>query len=147
MSSPAAIRADQPLFVAVTAELLDTGLAVRFRARGTSMRPAIEDGDLMTVAPVDEAAIRIGDVVLFRQGQRPIAHRVRRIVAGGPGRVALVLRGDANGADDAPIEPAQVLGRVVAIERRRQPDFVSRWWTRMRGRRPKWLMADGDGQC
>ena len=82
------------------------------------MRPAIEDGDLITVGPVGEDAIRPGDVILYRRGRRPIAHRVQRVVVDADGAVAVVARGDGKAADDAPIALEQVLGRVVAVESR-----------------------------
>jgi hypothetical protein len=46
MRSPASSR-----FVDVSCDLLGGGYAVRFRASGGSMRPAICDGDVVTVAP------------------------------------------------------------------------------------------------
>jgi len=103
-------------FLDVTMRLLEEGLSVRFRANGSSMRPAIEDGDLITVGPVGEDAIRPGDVILYRRGRRPIAHRVQRVVVDADGAVAVVARGDGKAADDAPVALDQVLGRVVAVE-------------------------------
>jgi hypothetical protein len=115
----AAGTGDQSLFLDVTVGLLEGGLSVRFCARGCSMRPAIKDGDLITVAPLGEGAIRPGEVILYRRDRRPIAHRVQRVIVDAEGGVAVVARGDAKAADDAPVALEQVLGRVVAVERRR----------------------------
>ena len=106
-----------PEFTALTADLLGTGHALRFRARGGSMHPFIKDGDVIEVQPISAVAIRRGDVVFCRNGGgRVVAHRVIR-VRSESGRVALVIRGDALACPDGLISPEQVLGRVVALER------------------------------
>ena len=92
------------------ASLARTG-RLRLRVTGTSMLPAIRPGDVLRVQRCDAGSLRPGEVVLFQQGERLFAHRaVRR------GTYALALRGDTLDADDAP--ERQVLGKVIAIERR-----------------------------
>jgi signal peptidase I len=104
------------VFVDLSERLLRNGQLVRFRARGDSMAPTIEDGDRLTVGPADPAGIRPGDIILFNQTERPIVHRVVAVLKGGDGGVVVVARGDAKKSDDAPINPRQILGKVVAIE-------------------------------
>jgi len=111
-------RRDGAIFVDLCAQLLGEGRSVRFRAEGTSMLPTILDGDLITVGPVERDSIRSGDIILFHQHRRPIVHRVTEIRRTGDGGYLVVARGDGKAADDAPIEPRQILGRIVAIERR-----------------------------
>ena len=48
----------------VSCDLLAGGYAVRFRASGGSMRPAICDGDVVTVAPGATATLVPGKVVV-----------------------------------------------------------------------------------
>jgi len=94
------------------ASLARTG-RLRLRVTGSSMLPAIRPGDVLRVERCDAGALSPGEVVLYRRGERLFAHRaVRR------GPPSLALRGDTLDADDAPVEAGQVLGRVVAIERR-----------------------------
>ena len=80
-----------------------------------SMRPHLQPGDLVVVRPTDPANLAVGDVVTFqpRSGDPTlITHRITAI-ASVDGQVAsLTTQGDANGAPDAPIVPAQVMGRV-----------------------------------
>ncbi|MBN1670758.1 MAG: nucleotidyltransferase family protein [Kiritimatiellae bacterium] len=104
-------------FGALCKDLLAEGNAVRFRARGASMAPAIRDGDLITVAPVSPAAVRRGDVLLYRTGAgRLAAHRVtRRAVRGGV--VTFTTRKDAGPRPAEQVAAAQVLGRAVACRR------------------------------
>jgi signal peptidase len=80
-----------------------------------SMRPTIEPGDLIVVKPVPVDEVQIGDVVTFQpvsDDPTVITHRVvaKTFVSG---ETMLVTRGDANGADDEPIEAEQVRGRLV----------------------------------
>lgn len=122
---------DSARFMQVVEELLRHGHSVRFRAHGASMTPAIRDGEVITVAPVGSAEIRIGDVVLYRHGGGALAHRVVRVRSSGGQLVELVPRGDAADLCDAPIAPMRVLGRVVAVER---AGVLSRGWSRALGR-------------
>src|SRR5262245_39879461 len=95
-------------------ELLRSGHAIRFRASGPSMAPAIQDGDLLTIDP--GPCIRRGDVVLFDAGRGPTAHRVVGVAEPHELRV----RGDAPGSDTEVVELQEVLGRVVRVERNGQ---------------------------
>jgi signal peptidase I len=97
--------------------LLSGGHSVRFRAPGWSMHPTIRNGEIITVAPLGESPIQVGDVVLYRRGRAAIAHRVIRVQSASGRSGAFVLRGDAALSCDRPIQLAQVLGRVLAIER------------------------------
>jgi hypothetical protein len=102
------------LFVELTTSLLEAGSQVRFRATGSSMHPAIQHADHVTVAPLAGAIAR-GDVLLCRQGRGPTAHRVVGIRHGATAR--LILRGDNTDTCDAPVRSAHVLGRVIATRR------------------------------
>lgn len=97
--------------------LIERGTSVRFRAKGFSMRPFIQDGDLITVSPLRDYPIRVGDVVLYKTvDNRPIIHRVirkRKI----DGRAVFFIKGDATFGEPEEIDTERVLGRVTAIER------------------------------
>jgi hypothetical protein len=80
------------------------------------MYPSIRDGELITVGPVDGDAIVRGDVLLCRNGNRVLAHRVVAITGRGGARV-LRLRGDAKLACDAPIAVNHVIGKVESVRR------------------------------
>jgi hypothetical protein len=68
------------MFVQLITELLQGGFAVKFKACGRSMQPTIYEGETITVEPTDPVNVREGDIVLYRQNSRIIAHRVLRIV-------------------------------------------------------------------
>ncbi|HYW73667.1 MAG TPA: hypothetical protein VE961_21775 [Pyrinomonadaceae bacterium] len=60
-------------------EKLQAGETVSFRPRGSSMSPKIKSGQLCTVAPVDHAAIRTGDIVLCKVRGNEYLHLVKAI--------------------------------------------------------------------
>ncbi len=55
---------------------LAAGKTVRFRPHGDSMSETIRPGELCTVEPIGERAVREGDVVLCEVGGRVVLHRV-----------------------------------------------------------------------
>ena len=132
------IMRDAGLFVSALELVLERGHRVRFRAEGISMLPTIGDGDTITVAPSDRRAIRRGDIVLYRHGVRVIAHRIVEVRGTWPTAITFVPRGDGTSANDPPIAPAQILGRVVRIERRLMSAGVRAVVARVRGWHRRW---------
>ena len=102
----------------LSAELLGGGYEVRFRAPGQSMHPVIREGDALIVRPVSPEAVRKGDIILYRWPQGVIAHRVVAVDKADGGKNRLLTRGDAAGAPVEAVTPDQVLGKVVAAERK-----------------------------
>ncbi|HEX6099526.1 MAG TPA: S24 family peptidase [Thermoanaerobaculia bacterium] len=94
----------------VIVDLLASGHAVQFQARGDSMYPLIRDADYLHVEPCD--VVRVGDVVLVLAERGLTAHRVVVVV----GEV-VVTRGDNAPADDDPVPREKVLGKVTAVIR------------------------------
>jgi signal peptidase I len=104
-------------FCELARQILAQGNSLRFRAVGMSMRPMIQNGDLLEVIPVRKEDIRLGDVLLYEHAAGLLfAHRVVRIVDN-QGEQAFLLQGDAVRAVDGNILPHQILGRVIGIER------------------------------
>jgi RimJ/RimL family protein N-acetyltransferase len=85
---------------------------LRFAAWGRSMWPLLRPGDTAIAEPLDGAP-REGDVLVFRTGERFIAHRFIGFWPDG----RLRLHGDFALDEDPPLAPESALGRVVAIER------------------------------
>ena len=86
--------------------------------RGRSMQGTFRPGDALVLKPTPLAAIRPGDVVIFR-GSRPagnpadVVHRVISLSEAG-----LVTRGDANRfIDNEPVRAEDLRGRVIHRER------------------------------
>jgi signal peptidase len=119
----------------LSAELLSLGCGVRFRAPGTSMHPTIRHMDLITVEPVAPNNLKRGDIILYRLQNGFIAHRIVNIEEQNGCGLTFIVRGDGSTACDAPVKEAQVLGKVVSLERNhRRIDPYSlkvRLWTRL----------------
>src|SRR5947208_13531339 len=110
------------MFNEITAELLRRGNRVRFRAAGASMQPTIEDGELITVAPVGPGSVKRGDILLYQNERGVVAHRVVGVVKGtvtinGGDSPPYLIRADASVSCDPPVAREQVIGRVVAVQR------------------------------
>jgi signal peptidase I len=104
-------------FIDIVTDLLRHGHRVRFRAKGGSMHPTIREGEPITVAPARPAAIRRGDVILYRSVRGVIAHRVASVARRPDGTRLFVPRGDASATCDEPVGESAVLGAVTAVER------------------------------
>jgi uncharacterized repeat protein (TIGR01451 family) len=102
-------------FAAVCEALLQRGVEVKFRAEGQSMQPNILDGDSIVVTPVDRLTLQPGEIALTRRDGEFRAHRV---VARDGATGAIVTRGDSGQQND--VAGAEIIGRVVAIERGRR---------------------------
>ncbi|MCU0561194.1 MAG: S24/S26 family peptidase [Desulfobacterales bacterium] len=99
---------------------------MRFRAPGRSMHPTIRENEAVIVAPASASSLAVGDIVLCRSGDKITAHRLVGIdsdeVEVSPAAAAqpirFTTRGDACIKCDPPVSPEQLLGKVVAVERR-----------------------------
>jgi signal peptidase I len=97
-------------------EILKSGHELRMETVGGSMLPALRGGDIIVVRPAGAADVTIGDVVVFRQVDTLVAHRLVG-KSGVNGRTILVTKGDLLPHADQPLPADKVLGKVVAIQR------------------------------
>lgn len=80
---------------------------------GISMNPTLRRGDVAIIdKKVIPEAIRVGDIVKFREGPLQVVHRVVSIHSDGEGR-SFITRGDNNPRDDPPIRADELEGRVI----------------------------------
>jgi signal peptidase I len=95
----------------------------RIRVEGASMWPTLHAGDELVFVQTND--VRVGDIVVARQSNSLVAHRVVRA----EGKVILT-RGDAMRRADRPTAIELVLGRVTEVFRdgSRVPDY--KWSTR-----------------
>jgi len=95
---------------------LRQGRSVQFTISTLSMSPILMPGDRVLVCGKNADELSIGDIVLARAGDAWLAHRLiaRRVQNG---RVFLVTQGDNAAQPDPFWSAAQVVGRVVAIQR------------------------------
>ncbi len=135
------VPCDSATFAELGAAVLRLGVGVRFAARGMSMQPLVQDGDLLTVQPVVARRLWVGDVALCMvEPGRVVAHRVLRKVRLGDG-LRIVVQGDRASQPDGALSADQILGRVALIERGERclrmdavPLRVLGWMTALRSR-------------
>jgi len=106
-------KADSDQFEAVSRELLKQGFTVRFQARGSSMAPCIQDGDMVHITPVITSKLRKNDIVLSRRDERFLIHR---LVAADPQNDRFVTRGDNSPQNDPAVSSEQILGLATFKE-------------------------------
>jgi len=99
---------------AIAAEVLRVSGALSLRVFGGSMLPSIWPGDTLTVHRARASDIHPGKLVLYARDGGLVVHRAVHC-----SQDALITRGDALKGNDAPVQPGQVLGEVVAIQRGR----------------------------
>jgi signal peptidase len=107
-------------------EVARTFGSLRLRVTGTSMMPAVQPGDLLSIGRVNLRDTSPGEIVLFARGGRLFAHRIVGR-GGGSGDPCLVTRGDRLLENDPPVSQSELLGRVTAVARGRHP-IRSRAW-------------------
>jgi Peptidase S24-like len=121
-------------FLELTEGMIADGYQVRFHAQGYSMTPTINDGEAITVEPVDPEQVRRGDILLFRRtfgNARIVAHRVVRIRRGRVVSHPFVMRGDCSAGNEN-VRAQDVLGRVCLVERGGRTLKVGGLWGRRR---------------
>jgi len=96
-------------------------VALFMRRDTASMLPTLQPGEKVAVRRAGDLLER-GDLLLFRGGDDRVVHRYLGRATTPQGEPCLRTRGDNNPTLDAPLDPARVLGRVVAVER------DGEWW-------------------
>lgn len=96
---------------AVVREQLAQNRILRVRVITTSMSPLIRAGETIVVEPADAKSFALGDIVLFRQSEVWLVHRiVAHTLEGG-----WLTKGDRAPSCDK-MQGSEWIGRVVAIE-------------------------------
>jgi signal peptidase len=117
-------------------EVARTFGSLRLRVTGTSMLPAIQPGDLLSIGRVNLRDTSPGEIVLFTRAGRLFAHRIVDRGGGACEPYArepyarepyarepyarepyIVTRGDRLLENDPPVFQSELLGRVTSIDR------------------------------
>jgi len=94
--------------------VLEKGMPFRFMAKGTSMRPFIKNGDVITITPLSGGPLSLGDVAIFLclDTGKAMVHRV----VGKQGD-SFLMKGDNSPHPDGLIPKNGILGRISKVER------------------------------
>lgn len=85
---------------------------------GSSMFPALRQGDVLFLESASPEKIKLGDIVVFEQGEKMVCHRiVNRIKKSGP--IIFAEKGD-NCFSGTRITANQIIGRVSEVYRGKQ---------------------------
>ena len=85
---------------------------------GTSMFPFFLEGDQITLASYKNTEPKIGDIIVFFQGERLIIHRLIQIQKNtSKGTPRYILKGDNQQTADSPVEKEKIFGKAVLIHR------------------------------
>lgn len=119
------LRLDLPDLLEYARFELSRNRPLRLEMSGPTMRPTIEEGDILTIEPVEVTTVRPQDIVLYATSSGTAV--VQRVIAleERAGCVYAIMRGDRAELPGTPIALHQILGRVVAIERRRSGRTIS----------------------
>lgn len=95
--------------------VLKAGQEVKLKARGRSMLPAIQTGDVVTIRPVSCGAIAVGDIIAYEDVKRNKGLVCHRVV--GVRGQAYLVKGDTYLRYTERVPVGEVLGKAVAVER------------------------------
>jgi len=105
---------EAPRSIGLMRAWLATGADLMLDASGGSMSPTYRDGDRLRVRAISEThPLQPDDVVVFERAGRLVAHRLVRVRSDG----RLLTQGDFHGESEEPVDPRDVIGRVVSHTR------------------------------
>jgi signal peptidase len=100
---------------------------VCLQVTGSSMVPAIWPGDVIAVRRSELGALRLGQIVLYRQERGLVAHRIVHIHGD-----LLTTRGDTLRHDDPPVRTSDLVGQVLSLVRKgRRVNLRQSSWQRI----------------
>jgi signal peptidase I len=92
---------------------------IEIPAKGTSMYPFIQEGDVCVFETCAPTELRKGDVILFHTVQgRLVTHRFYEMKTIN-GDQFFIFKGDTNFGFDEPVLAEQIIGRLSCIKRRK----------------------------
>ncbi len=112
----------QAVLVDLIGAVFVRGLPFRFTALGYSMSPFIQDGDIITLAPLANQPLSLGEVVAYSMPGRNtlVVHRVLAKSA-----LSCLIQGDNHpSGPDGEIPFSNLIGRVIHVERQGRRDRV-----------------------
>ena len=114
---PRVLECDSAVLAQLGEEILQDTPCMRFRVRGSSMYPAIRNGDVIWVHSCDAEGLAVGEIAFIKSNAGTAL--VHRIIARKScrGQFWLVTKGDARLAPDGPVDAGQVIGKAVMVER------------------------------
>ncbi len=101
--------------IALMRDILAKGATFRFRATGWSMIPFIKDGDVITVAPLQDQVLSLGSIVAYVQPSS--GHLIVHRLIGRQGTSSIIQGDNTLTRQDDLVPQENILGYVTLIER------------------------------
>jgi len=100
------------------AYILQQELDLRVKVTGRSMRPFINDGEVVTLRKVSPESLQCGAIIYYTTDNgTSMMHRIISIRLQPDNRLLLTTKGDALLQKDEPINEDQVLGKAFYVEK------------------------------
>lgn len=99
------------LILETSHQILKDGIPIRCKVGGISMLPLLWPGDVIIIDPIIIEQIAIGDIVVFKQDNRLVAHRLISISNINNSKF-LFTKGDSNLKRDEPFSAESLIGIV-----------------------------------
>ena len=103
----------------ISKEIINSGHQLRTRVGGYSMFPYLRQNDIVTIKPVLDENLRIGDILVFQQHTKLIAHRLIKKTTL-IDNTYYICKGDSLMVRDYKISIRDILGKIIAFERNRR---------------------------
>ena len=111
------VNLDAPGFLEQARQLLSNNIPLQIRMTGSTMMPAIQDGDVVTVEAIRDDGVQTGDIILYHSiRDTAVIHRVVRVEKSSS-EPRVLTRGDAAVQSDIPAPFHRILGKVQRVER------------------------------
>ena len=121
LKSPDEFCLDGQACVDIIRSALAKNAGLRLRVKGYSMLPFIRDNDVITLVPLPERGIGLGQVIAFTRviDGKLVIHRLVGLPKGR--RNHYITKGDSLGRSDCPVSRTDMLALVTRVERRGRP--------------------------
>lgn len=101
----------------LTDDLLNSNQQVKLKVGGYSMFPLLRNGDEIIINRCHISELNIGDVVVFKTGDKWIAHRLHKKVSEN-NKTILITKGDSCNFKDLPVTEENFVGKVISFFRK-----------------------------
>jgi ATP-binding cassette subfamily B protein len=112
--------------------LLEDNHHLSFSMRGNSMYPTLKAGDVGFVEKCSSVDLNIGDIIVFKQNGKLIAHRLISIIVENEIQL-FIAKGDKNSHPDKPFSIEALIGKVYSFQRKKKVKRIDSAYMKMLG--------------
>ena len=103
---------------ALFADILQQDHDLKIKVTGRSMRPFINNGEVVTLRKVPPESLRCGDIIYYTsENGPPVMHRIISKAIQDDKGLSFTTKGDALLQKDVPVSADQILGKAFHVEK------------------------------